>query len=395
MGTLRTRKRGKTFSYAFEAGTVNGRRKVIEKGGYPTKEAAYEAGMAAYTDWKHGNVGLTSTKIKLSEFSEFWMKNVAQLNVRRGTLASYDSALRNHVYPFLGDLYIQDITPLMVDRWMSAQAKAGFSYSTLRGAHNILQSILGYAVYPCQLISSNPVIYVKVPRNAPRKIIKRHIITREKLNEVLSAYPSNHYMHIVSLILYHTGMRIGEVLGLTYDEIDFEKRILHVRKQIRQVKGVTYYCELKTPSSVRDVFVDSALIQEILAWKQEQSAHENRLGKSYNKVYASPEGRVLQQSKAFPAPRDASAPPFICTHDNGRIVYAVAAQYHLRKLGLNTHSFRHTHATMLVEAGASAKGVSARLGHSKVDITQNLYTHATKRIAKETEAVFESLMDEK
>ena len=395
MGTLRTRKRGKTFSYAFEAGIVNGKRKVIEKGGYPTKEAAYEAGMSAYTDWKHGNVGLTSTRIKLSEFSEFWMKNVAQLNVRRGTIASYDSALRNHVYPFLGDVYIQDLTPLMIDKWMGMQAKAGFSYSTLRGAHNILQSILGYAVYPCQLIDSNPVIYVKVPRNAPRKIIKRHIITREKLDEVLSVYPPSHYMHIVSLILFHTGMRIGEVLGLTYDAVDVEKRVLHVRKQIRQIKGDTYYCELKTPSSFRDVFVDSALIREILAWKNVQKMREDQLGDTYTRIYVELDGHVLQQSKAFPAPSDSTTLDFICTHDNGRIVYAVAAQYHLRKLGLNTHSFRHTHATMLIEGGASAKGVSARLGHSKVDITQNLYTHATRQMAKETEAVFESLINKK
>ena len=69
MATVRTRKRGKTYSYIFEAGKkADGKRKVVEKGGFATRKLAYDAGVAAYTDWKHGNIGIVSENITLKDF---------------------------------------------------------------------------------------------------------------------------------------------------------------------------------------------------------------------------------------------------------------------------------------------------------------------------------------
>ena len=68
---VRTRKRGKTYSYIFEAGKkADGKRKVVEKGGFESKKAAYDAGVAAYNDWKHGNIGITSENILLKDFMQ-------------------------------------------------------------------------------------------------------------------------------------------------------------------------------------------------------------------------------------------------------------------------------------------------------------------------------------
>ncbi|SHK95399.1 AP2-like DNA-binding integrase domain-containing protein [Selenomonas ruminantium] len=67
MATIRTRKRGRTYSYIFEAGQVNGKRKTVEKGGFKTKEAAYNAGVEAYADFKHGNIGIVSDHITLKD----------------------------------------------------------------------------------------------------------------------------------------------------------------------------------------------------------------------------------------------------------------------------------------------------------------------------------------
>ena len=69
MAQVRVRKRGKTFSYIFEAGKVDGKRKVVEKGGYRTKGEAYKAGVAAYNDFLHGNIGITSESITLKDFT--------------------------------------------------------------------------------------------------------------------------------------------------------------------------------------------------------------------------------------------------------------------------------------------------------------------------------------
>ena len=72
-----------------------------------------------------------------------------------------------------------------------------------------------YAVYPAQLISSNPAEYIKAPKNAPRNVVKRHIISPEQFKALPDKYPFGTPSYIPLMLLYHTGMRISEVLGLT------------------------------------------------------------------------------------------------------------------------------------------------------------------------------------
>ena len=82
----------------------------------------------------------------------------------------------------------------------------------------------------------------------------------------------------------------------------------------------------------------------------------------------------------------------LCTKSNGQAVSKYVVERIFRIEGINAHSFRHTHATMLIENGATAKGVAGRLGHSNTLITQNLYTHNTKKIQADTAQIFEKIM---
>ena len=109
---VRTRKRGKTYSYIFEAGeTPEGKRKVIEKGGYPTKQAAYDAGVAAYNDWKHGNIGITSEKITVKEFMTNWLENIVAPTVKSTTLIDYKARFKSRILPYIENFKMQEVTP--------------------------------------------------------------------------------------------------------------------------------------------------------------------------------------------------------------------------------------------------------------------------------------------
>ena len=102
--SVRTRKRVKTWSYIFEAGkTAEGKRKVVEKGGYPTKQTAYDAGVSAYTDWKHGNIDITSEKVTVKDFMTNWLENVLALNVKPTSIQIYNFLFNNHIVPPLGN----------------------------------------------------------------------------------------------------------------------------------------------------------------------------------------------------------------------------------------------------------------------------------------------------
>ena len=232
MAQVRTRKRGKTWSFIFEAGQVNGKRKVVEKGGFPTKDAAYKAGVEKYTDFIHGDIGITSETITLKDFMTSWLKEVVALNVKPTTMQTYRPNIENHISLRLGEVKVQELTPAMLDKWIRELQREGLSFRFIGGLHALIRQSLDYAVHPAQLINSNPASYIKVSKNAPKNIVKRHIITEEQFNALLEKYPFNTPFHIPFLLLYHTGMRLGEVLGLSWSDTNFPTKEITIKRQL-------------------------------------------------------------------------------------------------------------------------------------------------------------------
>lgn len=385
---VRTRKRGKTWSYIFEAGKVDGRRKVVERGGYSTKEAAYKAGVAAFNDFMHGNIGITSDSITLKDFMTAWLENVVAVNVKPTTLQTYHALFKKNIVPSLGAVKVQSLTPAMLDKWLRDLQRTGLSYNTISSLHTFLSNALNYAVYPARLIMSNPAAYIKVPKNAPRNVVKRHIITPERFAELLTKYPFGTPYYIPLLLLYHTGMRIGEVLGLTWEDVDFAGKRINLRRQMVYISKRGYFLTtLKTELSTRYILIDDYLLGELRRWQNQQAANEGIFGDSYVYVYRAADGRIQRQSRCLLA-LDGEKISLVCVQSDGRLVMREFIIRMLSAEGLNAHSFRHTHATQLIESGASPKGVAGRLGHSNTLITQNLYTHNTLKLQTDTLAIF-------
>lgn len=387
MAQVRTRKRGKTFSYIFEAGKVDGKRKVVEKGGFATKSEAYKAGVAAYNDFLHGNIGITSERVTLKDFMSAWLENVVSTNVKPTSMQKYRSHFKNQITPHLGEVKVQDLTPALLDEWMRKLLQSGLAKKTLALTHALIHNALNYAVYPAQLISSNPVVYIKVPKNAPQNIIERHIISPEQFNALLDKYPFGTPFYIPLMILYHTGMRLGEVLGLSWSDVDFAGKRINLHQQITYRNRLGCFLTTpKTKSSNRYILVDDVLLDKLKRWQARQAENERMHGNSYVYIYADAGGHIEWRSKSLkPVGEKVS---LICTRDNGQLVSRESLMRTLRLTGLNAHSFRHTHATQLIENGATAKGVAGRLGHTNELITQNLYIHNTFKLQEETVAIF-------
>ena len=393
MAQVRIRKRGKTYSYIFEAGKKDdGKRKVVEKGGFATRKLAYDAGVAAYTDWKHGNIGIVSENISLKDFMTNWLENVLALNVKSTSLQCYISCFNRHILPTLGDISVQELTPAKLDSWSRNLQKGGYSKNTISQLHALIHHALDYAVYPAELISANPVNYIKVPKKAPTNVVKRHIITKEKLAELLEKYPFGSPYYVPILILYHTGMRIGELCGLTWNDVDFDQKVIALNRQIVYINRKGYFFStLKTQSSNRKILIDDFLIRELKRWKNQQAENEKFEGDSYVYTYRNSENRVIQQSKGLEK-IDAKKVSLICTYSNGKMVRRDSMEKIFRRANINAHSFRHTHATTLIENGATPKGVAGRLGHSSTTLTQNLYTHNTQKLQEDTRSIFEKTL---
>ena len=110
-----------------------------------------------------------------------------------------------------------------------------------------------------------------------------------------------------------------------------------------------------------------------------------KFGDSYVYIYREDDGHIIRQSKGLPAAEKVS---LICVRDDGRLVLRETLAKMLRDEGLNAHSFRHTHTTVLAEIGVSAKAIAGRLGHADATITQNLYTHNTEKLQEKAVASF-------
>lgn len=387
MAQVRTRKRGKTWSFIFEAGQVNGKRKVVEKGGFPTKDAAYKAGVEKYTDFLHGNIGITSEAITLKDFMTQWLNEVVALNVKPTTMQTYRPNIENHIFPKLGEVKVQDLTPAMLDKWIRELQHEGLSFRFIGGLHALIKQALDYAVHPAQLINSNPASYIKVPKNAPRNIVKRYVITDEQFHALIEKYPFGTPFHIPFLLLYHTGMRLGEVLGLSWNDIDFIAKKINLSRQLVYLHKRGYFLTtLKTESSKRYILIDDYLLEELRHWKIQQAEDEQDIGGRYIYTYLEDGGRILRRSKGLPCDKERAQ--LVCIKPNGGLVLRSTIISKLQAEGLNAHSFRHTHATQLIESGAKPKGVAARLGHTNALITQNLYTHNTRKLQEETLEIF-------
>lgn len=390
MAQVRTRKRGKTFSYIFEAGKkADGRRNVVEKGGFATKAEAYKAGVAAYNDFLHGNIGITSERVTLKDFMSAWLDNVTALNVRPTTIQTYRSVINVRITPHLGNMKVQDLTPALLDAWIRKLVELGFSHSSMRVAYSIILEALDYAVYPAQLIQSNPATYIKVPKNAPRNVIKRTIISDELFAKLLAEYPFGSPFHVPIAILFCTGIRIGELVGLTWDDVDFEQKFIAVRKQPVYVsKHGQIFAPPKSNSGIRKIVVGDSLLEVLKEWQTFQKNSEVKHGDTYAYVYRSPDNVMLWQSKGvgiLNVPRV----ELICTQEDGRPLNRRSLMRLLKDNGVNAHSFRHTQATILAENGAHPKGLAARLGHSKINITHDLYVHATQKMQEGFAVIFD------
>ena len=116
------------------------------------------------------------------------------------------------------------------------------------------------------------------------------------------------------------------------------------------------------------------------------------MGKAYQVVYELAGGTLYTAPKMEKPPEGATLRPIICTDRYGLPVTYRGISTMLNRRGINAHSFRHTHATQLIEAGAKPVDVAARLGHKDATITQNLYAHDTEEMQKETVAIFSRIV---
>ena len=252
-----------------------------------------------------------------------------------------------------------------------AEGKDTLAVSTILHHHRLISSMLSTAV-KWQLIFSNPCSRVVLPKNKRKEAV---YLDEDQAAQLLHALEgeSLQYQVIVKMLLY-TGMRRGELCGLEWKDIDFERAVISVRRSSLYLSGKgVFEDETKNETSERCMKVSDDVIAMLRIWRAEQAKERLRLGDQWQ-----------DNDRLFTAWNGAPIRPDVIT-----------AWFHkfVTKNGLppiHVHSLRHTNATLIIAAGTNLTTVAARLGHANTTTTSKIYAHAIKSA---DQAAAEALQD--
>ncbi|MDR1701655.1 MAG: site-specific integrase [Sporomusaceae bacterium] len=383
------RKRGSNWSFTLELGKdiKTGKRKQKTAGGFRTKKEAQLAAAEIEKSLAEGTY-VSETDLTLQQFAQEWLSlyrdNVKESSYR---IRKYESACLLKV---LGEKSkLKDITPRLYQQALSSLKNEGYAVKTITGIHGTGRLIFRRAL-EFKLIKNDPTQYAKIPR-AQKTIAELEAETeipkyleREELllflKTVSEKGSSDDY--VIFLTLAYSGMRIGELCALKWRDIDFKTGVISITKTYyNPANKVTAYQIFtpKTKKSKRVIEIDQIVLQEL----ERHRARQNIIKMKHRALYHDQDFVFAKTDRYFGCPQ-----------------YAKFIRTQMKKLlklaGLNPnltpHSLRHTHTSLLAEAGVGLEEIMERLGHANDTITRNVYLHITKTQKKEAAQKFSQLM---
>lgn len=168
MRRVNVRKRGKVYQYQFEIGTINGKRKFINKSGFKTQNEAYAAGQIAYEKYINRGVTFKQSQMLYSDYLDYWMKQYCQINLQYRTIETYHTVIEAHIKPKLGFYRLSQITTSAIQEFINVlYVERGFSKAYLKSILKIVKSSFAYAFDVVGFIKYNPALKVKIPKYDP------------------------------------------------------------------------------------------------------------------------------------------------------------------------------------------------------------------------------------
>lgn len=402
-----TRKRGKTWSYYFDAAQIDGKRKKIEKGGFRTKKEAETALAKAISEYDNSGQVFKPAEISVSDYLDFWYKNYCIPNMAENTLLDYKNKIDNHLKPAFGIYRLNSLQAASIQEYINELKLKGYAKSSIKGILSTLSVAFDYAIEPLNYIKDNPCRYIKVGSvTHPPK--PRIILADEAFQEIIERFPVGSRFHVPLLIGWNCGVRISECLGLTWNHVDFEKREITIEHQVvRRSEGKKTFWALREPkyNSKRKIKFGETLYRILKEEKRRQQENELKYGEYYTIHYlvdftderGATRERIVSAQKGQAV--GVNRFPLICVDENGEMTTSDSFKYcnrvihHELKLAFDYHSLRHTHATRLIEAGANVKAVQERLGHKNITTTMNVYVHNTDTMAQDAADLFEAAVN--
>lgn len=347
-----------TWYAKFSYRNWKGEKKWVTKRGFATKREAtqYERDFLMKQD---GNLDMT-----FAEFVEVYQRD-RHPRIRESTIVMKENIIATKLVPFFGSRRLRDISTNDVMQWQNEmlayrapETGKPYSNSYLKSIHSQLSAIFNHAIRFYKL-KENPAAIVG--NMGSEKGIQMKFWTKAEYLKFAEAMMDEPLAYYCFQILYWCGIREGELLALTLDDLDFEKKTLRINKTFQHLNGKDIITEPKTPKSNRIVVMPDFLVEEL---------------KDYVKMQygINPTDRLFPVTKSY-------------------LYDKIQKGCKLQSLTkIRVHDLRHSHVSLLIDMGYSAVAIADRMGHESIDITYR-YAHLFPTVQTDMATKLNSLME--
>lgn len=361
-GSIYVRKDGRIIG----AVSIQGKR--IEKS-FKTKTEAREWLKQTISQIDSG-LSFQGAQYSTSKYFQDWL--VSKKNyIRTNTYKQYEQIVKQHINPALGQIKLRELTPIILQQFYNYKIEIGTSENTVALIHRVLRCALRQA-HNMGLIVRNPILSVKCPKPA-RKEMKTLNETQVR-NLLLAAKGTG--LEALLHITVTTGLRMGEVIGLKWEDLDMTSGTLRVQRQVQREKNKgLVFSQPKSTKSRRVIILGPTAILKLKHHYHQQ--HWSRLiaGDRWEEndlIFPNTIGKPMEHNrllKDFKEILKLAGLPIIRFHD-----------------------LRHTAATLMLQAGIHPKIVQETLGHADISLTMNTYSHALPTLQKEAAEKMDELV---
>ena len=339
-----------------------------------TKKDA-EIELAKFVADVQNGIYVEGKSLKFSEFVEIWKRDYGSKELAPSTYKRYVRMLETRLLPYFGHFYINKIKPTDIMQFYDLLSKdtqlvrkqgnngaktiKPLSSKTILEHHRLLRAMLHKAVY-WQMIVANPAERVQPPKSRkPKRKYYDDEQTKFLISNLTELGVEQIKYKVAIILTIFTGVRLGELMGLEWQDIDFKTGIISINRSSQYLgdKGV-FTKTPKTESSIRDVAVPDfvvSLLEEYNSWYEKQKSLYGELWTNSDRLFVQADGKPMHPS----------------TISKWFVRY-------VDKIGLpviNFHGLRHTNATLLIAQNIDVAVVAARLGHAQITTTYNFYVH--------------------
>lgn len=336
----------------------------------------------AQYEMEHG-IYMDAKNMTLDVFFQTWLSEIKESTVKENTLSVYQEIYKVHIAPQLGKLQVSGINKLMIQRLLNSMSKNGLSANTLAKTKAILYSVFKEAMEN-RMISYNPCENITIKRER----VERRVLSYEEQKKFLSAISGSRY-EMLCILGLSTGLRIGELSGLRWSDIDFEEKTLTVERTYIYLHDVKnhqmrdVFHSPKTKTSSRTIRLLDSTLELLKLHKQKQENEKAALGESWQPIEDG-EDLVFTTKNGKPV-RSLNVSETLnhyVEQINRREETAAKAEGRepIAFERITPHTLRHTFATRAFESGIPPKVVQQILGHSSLEMTMDLYTHVTEDV---------------